>query len=291
MTVLVTGATGNVGSAVVAELHRRGEAVRAFVRRPSRTFPDDVELAIGDFEDLASIRAALDGVNRVFLSSADGPRKAEHEAAVIDAAADVELVVKASTVGARSGSPLPAWDWNGRSEDRLRASGIPAVVLRSGFYMTNLLAAAEPVRAQAMLPAPAGGGRIAMIDPADVGAVAAAVLSGDGHAGRTYELTGPEAITYEDVAAALSRAIGAQVEHVDVPPAAFRQSLDAAGMPGWLVDQLEGAFAAIRAGELAATTDAAQILTGRSPRDIAAFARDHADAFVPTADPVPTAPS
>jgi uncharacterized protein YbjT (DUF2867 family) len=78
MTVLVTGATGNVGSAVVAELRRRGARVRAFVRRPTGALGDDVELAIGGFEDPASIRAALAGVDRVFLSSADGPAKADH---------------------------------------------------------------------------------------------------------------------------------------------------------------------------------------------------------------------
>ena len=107
-TVLVTGATGNVGSAVVHELRRRGVPVRAFVRDPVE-LPEGVEVAIGDFEDPASIRAALAGVDRVFLSSADGPRKVEHEAAVIDAAAGVDLIVKASTLAAQVGSPLKRW--------------------------------------------------------------------------------------------------------------------------------------------------------------------------------------
>ena len=214
MTVLVTGATGNVGSAVVAELRRRGAAVRAFVRRPVEALGDDIEISIGDFEDPASIRAALDGVDRVFLASADGPRKVAHEAAVIDAAGAVEQLVKASTAGAQAGAALPPFDWNARSEEHLRRSGIPAVVLQSSFYMSNLLAVAEPVREQHILPAPAGDGRIAMIDPFDVGAVAAAVLTGSGHEGRTYELTGPEAVTYRDVARELSRATGTHIEYV-----------------------------------------------------------------------------
>jgi uncharacterized protein YbjT (DUF2867 family) len=285
MTVLVTGATGNVGSAVVAELRRRGVAVRAFVRHPVDAFGGDVDLAIGDFEDPASIRAALAGVDRVFLSSADGPRKVEHEVAVIDASAHVELVVKASTIGARAGAPLPPFDWNGCSEEHLRRSGIPAVVLRSGFYMTNLLAVAEPVRAQRVLPAPAGDGRIAMIDPRDVGAVAAAVLAGSGHDGRTYELTGPDAVSYGDVAAELSHATGTHVEYVDVPPRAARERLVASGMPDWLIVHLDGVFAKIRAGELAATTDSVALLTGRAPRTIADFVTDHRDAFAPVAQP------
>jgi uncharacterized protein YbjT (DUF2867 family) len=284
MTVLVTGATGNVGSAVVAELRRRGAAVRAFVRRPAEKLGDDVEIAIGDFDDPGSVRAALRGVDRVFLSSADGPRKAHHEAAVIDAA-DVELIVKASTIGAQAGAALPPFDWNGRSEDHLRRSGVPAVVLRSGFYMTNLLAVAEPVRARHILPAPAGDGRIAMIDPFDVGAVAAAVLTGTGHDGRTYELTGPEAVGYRDIAAELSRVTGTHVEYVDVPPAAAREGLVASGMPDWLVQHLDGAFARFRAGEFAATTDTVAVLTGRPPRSIADFLTDHADAFAPIAQP------
>ena len=197
MTVLVTGATGNVGGHVVDELRGRGVAVRGFVRDPGRAaerFGGGVEIVVGDFEDPASVRGALDGADRVLLSSADGPRKVEHEAAVIDAAADagVRLIVKASTVLAQAGSALPPFDWNGRSEDHLRRSGVPATVLRSHFYMTNLLAAAEQIRAGGPLVAPAGQGRVAMIDPRDVAAVAAAVLVGDGHEGRTYELTGRE---------------------------------------------------------------------------------------------------
>ena len=286
MTVLVTGATGNVGSAVAHELLERGAAVRAFVRDPAADLPAGVERAVGDFEDPSSIRAALDGVDRVFLSSADGPRKVEHETAVIDvaAAAGVQLIVKASTLGARVGSPLPPFDWNGRSEEHLRVSGVPAVVLASAFYMANLLAAAGPVREQGVLPAPAGDGAIGMIDPRDVGVVGAVVLTGDGHSGRTYRLTGPEPVTYIRVADELGRATGSPVRYVDVPPGVARAGLEAAGMPGWLVEHLDRAFALVRAGALDETTDVVRALTGREPRDLATFARDHAGHFAPSMD-------
>jgi uncharacterized protein YbjT (DUF2867 family) len=286
MTVLVTGATGNVGAHVVDELRNRGAAVRAFVRDPARAaerFGADVEVAVGDFTDQASIRGALRGVDRVFLSSADGPRKVEHEAAVVDAAAaaGVALIAKASTVSAEAGSPLPAFDWNGRSEDHLRRSGVPATVLRSHFYMTNLLAAAEQVREHGRLVAPAGQGRLAMIDPRDVAAVAAAVLVDEGHEGRTYELTGPEAVSYSDVARELSRATGATIEYVDAPEDAARQGLEASGMPGWLVEHLVGVFGLIRLGAFARTTDTVRALTGGEPRSFAQFARDNATLYAP----------
>ncbi|HEX5617670.1 MAG TPA: SDR family oxidoreductase [Solirubrobacteraceae bacterium] len=273
MTVLVTGATGNVGSAVVNELSNRGVAVRAFVRDADAELPDSVEVAVGDLDDPASIRDALDGVDRVFLSTGDGPRKVEQEVAVIDNAGGVDLLLKASTVGAKAGSPLKPFDWHGRVEEHLRHSGVPYVVLGSGFYMTNLLAAAEPVRTQGILSAPAGAGRVAMIDPRDIGTVAAAVLCGSGHEGRTYRLTGPEAITYAEIAAIL------EVQYVDIPPSAAREHLEAAGMPDWLVDHLDRAFGLIRAGSFEDTTDSVRVLTGREPRSFAQFARDHADAF------------
>jgi uncharacterized protein YbjT (DUF2867 family) len=281
MTVLVTGATGNVGSAVVRELLARGVAVRAFVRdraRAAELLGADVDPAVGDLSDRDAIARAMADVRRVFLSSADGPDKVAHEANVVDAAAaaGVELVVKASTLAAQAGSPLAPLDWNGRSEAHLRGSGVPATILGSGFYMTNLLAAAPR---DGRLFAPAGRGRVAMIDPRDIGAVAAAVLTEDGHAGRAYTLTGPEAISYARIAQELSLATGTEIEYVDVPEEAAREGLVAAGMPDWLVDHLIGAFRLIRADAFAETAGDVRRICGREPRSFAEFARDHADAF------------
>lgn len=284
--ILVTGATGNVGSALVAELVAKGDPVRAFVRdarRAAEQLGDDVELSVGDFEDPASVARALEGVEAVFLSSADQPSKVQHETAVIDAAAaaGVSRIVKTSTVGAEAGSPLPPFDWHGGIEDRLRASGVPSVVLHSSFYMTNLVASAEPVRQMGKLFAPLGGAKIAMIDPRDTGAVAAVALTTDAYDGKTLDLRGPEAITYEQVAEELSAATGRTVEFVNIPDEAARQAFTEAGLPDWLLAHFDHLFPLLRNGIVDQPTGTVRSVTGREPRPFAAWALDHAALFRP----------
>ena len=288
-TVLVAGATGNVGRHVVRELTARGTGVRALVRDESRAaavLGPDADLAVGDFEDPRAIEAALDGMAGLFLSSASGPRQVEHESAVIDAAvsAGTPLVVKLSTMGARPGSPLPGLDWHGRIEEHLDRSGLPAVILQANFLMSNLFASAGTIRDDGTIHAPAGTGRVSVVDPRDVAAAAAAVLTSDGAPRHRYVLTGPVALSYDDLAAELSLATGRTVTFVDTPEEAARQSLAQAGLPGWLVTHLLGAFALIRDGALAEVSRSTYALTGRVPRTFADFARDNVAAFIP---PVP----
>ncbi|MCX9192831.1 NAD(P)-dependent oxidoreductase [Carbonactinospora thermoautotrophica] len=281
-TVLVTGATGKVGSRVVQELRACGVPVRAFVRDPDRAaavLGRGVELAVGDFAEPESIRRALAGVERVFLTSGDSLYKVEYETNVIDAAAGVRRLVMLSTVGAEVGSPVGLFDWHGRIERHLRGSGIPAVVLQASHLMSNVLAFRETITQASRFFLPVGKARIAMIDPRDVAAVAAAVLTTDGHDGKTYLLTGPEAITYHDVAERLSAAAGRTITFVDLPDEAAWQRLVQAGMPEWLADDLVALCGLLREGLAEPTTGTVQALTGREPRDFAEFARHHAGLF------------
>lgn len=282
--VLVTGATGTVGSAVTRELAARGVDVRAFVRdagRAATMLGPDVELVAGDFGEPASLTEAMKGVDRLFLACPNHPLQAAYECSVIDAAAEagVDRVVKLSAYGAEAGSPLAVWDAHGRIERHLAASGAAAVVLRPAMYMTGVLAGAETVKAMGMLFVPAGDARVAMIDPADVAAAAAVALAADRFEPATWTLTGPEALTYGEVAGRLAALLGRTVTYVDVPDDQALGGMLQAGLPEWLASNLVTLFGLVRQGVMAETTGTFQEVTGRAPRTFAAFAGDVLPAF------------
>jgi uncharacterized protein YbjT (DUF2867 family) len=282
--ILVTGAAGNVGSHLVRELQERGATVRAFVRdakRAAAKLGPDIELAVGDFEDPASLRRAMRGIDRLFVTSANGPREVAHETATIDAgaAAWVQRIVKLSAIGAEIGSPLMFSDMHARIEKHLADSPVPSVVLNASDFMSNLFAFADGIRHTGRLVAPAGNARIAMIDPRDVAAAAAAALLDDACDRDRYVLTGPHAITYSEVAAELSAATGRAITFVDVPDDAARAGLREAGLPSWLADSIVTLYGLLRQGLAAHPTDDVRVLTGRPPRTFAEFAHDHRAAF------------
>lgn len=294
-TILVFGATGNVGAHVVSKLSAHsaqgahGPTVRAFVRdqaaAAARLGDSGIEIVTGDLDDPTTIRRALAGVDRVFLTAADGPDKVAHENAVIDAAAaaGAELVVKLSALHADPASPLPAFRWHGEIEQHLDKSAVGAVVLQPSFYMSNLLMVAAGVAHSNSLFAPTGGGAVGMIDIRDVAAVAAAVLVDDRRADhtatRTLQLTGPTAVTFHDVAAALSQVVGRTIEYVDLTADEARPRFEGAGLPTWMQQHLAGVFDLIRAGAFATTTDTVRQVTGGPATTISDFFRDHAHAF------------
>jgi uncharacterized protein YbjT (DUF2867 family) len=286
--ILVTGATGNVGSEVVRSLRQQGAPIRAFVRDPVEAryrLGDGVQLAPGDFSDRRSVQEALEGVDAVFLSGPDDPRRVAWESDLIDAAsaAGVGRIVKLSGIDAAPDSPIGPWAWHAQIERHLLDSGVPAAVLRASFFMSNLLAGAERIAADDLLAAPAGDARIAMIDPGDIGACAATVLTTAGHELRTYVLTGPRAITFAEVAGEISAVTGRDVGYVALPDEAARQGLVEAGTPGPVAEQIVAIFEALRTGAGEHVTDAVAAITGRQPADVASFVRRHARLFAPAA--------
>lgn len=294
MTILVTGATGNVGRAVVQALLDADHHVRVVSRdrdRAAATVGDGAEIVQADLVDRAALDAAMTGVDRVFLGCGNHPAQVESECTVIDAAAraGVRRLVKLSGPSPDPGSDLVPERWHARIERHLTASGLPAVALRPCSFMTNLLAFAGPVAEAGVLPAPTDGARVAFVDPADVGAVAAALVLLDAPLPPTpVRVTGPAAVSYADVAAALTEVTGRPVTFVPVDEETASAQMRAAGVPEPLVAVFLAVYRAQRRGALEQTSDAAPTYLGRPARSITDFLTDHRRLFAsaPVAAPL-----
>ena len=279
--ILVTGATGTIGSEVVRQLIAAGQKPRVLVRSPEKLkgLEGKVEIVKGDLGDAASVARALDGVDKVFLLTAglDGPQL---ESATIDAAkkAGVKHVVKLSVMGAEF-EAISFAKWHRANEKKLEASGLGWTFLRPGSFVSNALWWAETIKKDGAVYQPDGQGKSALIDPADIAAVAVKVLTTPGHEGKMYTLSGPTAMTTQEVADVIGKTIGRPVKHVDVSPDAARQGMLASGMPEGYVNALLELLAATKAGMTATVTTTVEELLGRKPATVASFIERHSAAF------------
>ena len=275
--ILVTGATGKVGSAAVRQLRQRGVPFRALARGAH-----GAEFVEGDFDRPDTLDRALAGVTGVILVS---PAVPAQELNVIAAArrAGVGHIVKITST-ASTGSPIARRRGQAEIEAGLAASGIAHTLLRSNAFMQNVLALAPAIRATGGFASAAGDGRIGMIDARDVGEVAATVAAAPGgHAGRTYRLTGPELITYADVAAVLTGLLGRSVTFRTQSAEQDRQAMIAAGVPEPVATMNAQAFGLIAEGDAEWLTRDVPDLLGRPARSFEQFATDHATAFADAA--------
>ena len=275
--ILVTGATGNVGSAAVRLLAARQERVRALVRNPDRA-PVGGEVAVADFDSPHSLRRAMAGVDTVVLVS---PAVPAQEIAVIDSAveAGVGHIVKI-TSKASADSPVARRRGQARIEAHLMSSGIEHTLLRANAYQQNLMGLAPSVKATRGFIMSAGDGQVGMTDARDVAAVAATIAVAPGaHAGRTYWPTGPELVTYADVASIMSELLAEPVVYRRVSPAEHRRAMLAVGLPESVAESNAQAFGLIAEGDAAWITDDVRTVAGTTPRSVREFLREHLDAF------------
>jgi uncharacterized protein YbjT (DUF2867 family) len=273
--ILVIGATGTVGREVVRQLAAAGERPRILVRDSSgarQRRGEHVDRVGGDLDRPESIEAALAGVDRLFLLTTQSSHQPRWERDVIHAAAriGVEHIVKLSVFRADEHSTLQIARQHWQTEQELAQSGVAATILRPVFFMQNLLAM---TRGNTIATA-ARDGRIAMIDTRDIAAVAVAALTSPGHAGKTYTLTGPEALSFDDVARTLSQQPGRQLSHVRVPPDALRTALEAAGVAPWFADDMAKLHHMLADGYEDVITRDVHTVTGSHPRTLQQAASD-----------------
>jgi uncharacterized protein YbjT (DUF2867 family) len=277
--ILVIGATGTNGKEVVTRLSGAGQRVRALVREPLKgdevKLPN-VEAVKGDLDDAASLDAALKGVEKAFILTAVDRRAVQWCRNFFDAAkrAGTKHVVKFSGMGAGLDAPCELMREHGTADKLLAESGLGYTILRPNSFYQNLLWSAATIKDHGAFYLPLRDAKLSLVDVRDIASVAVAVLTGGGHAGKTYEVTGPQALSMNDVAATFTKVLGKPVKYVDVPLEAAQESMLKAGMPDWnaaAVTELYGVFAT---GQYARTTDTIEKLTGKKPTTLEQFVRD-----------------
>jgi len=279
--ILITGASGNVGSEVLKQALAVGLKIRATFQSPDKAAkaPAGMEGVIVDYAKPETIRPALHGVEKIFLVGPPVRDLPAMEANFIKEvrAAGRKHIVKLSALGGHE-SMFPSG--HRHSEENIEASGLPYTFLRPNGFMQNLVNYnAGTIRSQNAFYGCQGNGAVSVVDIRDIAAVAVMVLAATGHEGKSYALTGGEALTNGHVAEKISRVAGRKISYVDLPPAEFRKALLSAGMPEWSADALLDLQRLYREGKASLVTDDIERLTGRKPITFDQFAHDYAFAF------------
>jgi uncharacterized protein YbjT (DUF2867 family) len=283
--ILVTGATGNVGSAVLADLADKPVNVRAFVRDPARLTvrAPNIEVVQGDFANEGDVRRALDGVDVAFLASNFSPSMVDLQSRFIALAkiTHVRRLVHLSGVGANmSICCARALRWLGQLEATAADSGMTVTNLRATFFMQNLLQFASTIKQQGIIAGPFRSGRWTFVDARDVGAVGAVALLNEQHDGKTYVVTGSEALSYQEVAERLSKKLDKSVRYLDITANEARGRLQATGSSPVMVEATLELWDACASNLInVAPTSVVRDLTGRAPRSLEDFVADHRSRF------------
>jgi uncharacterized protein YbjT (DUF2867 family) len=279
--ILVTGATGNTGTGLVPVLRNAGVDVRVFVRDESKaqSLKDmGAEVMVGDLDKPESIRPAVEGVDKIYLLTWNGQSQAQQAKNLINAAkkAGKPHLVRHSMWGPEKSRIVKQ---GLEVEEAVKSSGLPWTLLKPTFYMQNTMMAAQTIASDGVIYWDMKDGKLAMIDVRDIVDVAFAVLTGNGHEGKSYILTGPAAISLNEVAGTLSKVLGKDVKYVSVPGEASLKSMVDMGVPEWIARgyvELSEGFAENFANSVTKNVSA---LTGHPARSFEQFVRDFKKAF------------
>lgn len=281
MTYLITGATGDVGSRVVELLLKRGERPRVFCRDASKAqlrFGDRVDVFLGDMGDPASLSGAMQGSDKLFLLNSGPEIPARDEAAARCAkATGVRHIVKLSSMDVEQGLAIGAW--HERGEAAIRATGVPFTFVRPTGFMSNLLAWASSIKAEAIVRASTGSGTRAFIHSDDIALVVVQALMSDRYLGRSLPITGPEALTFPEVANRIGAVIGNAVTFQLLSDEEARERYLRVSGSSEETEAHIALWRAIREGRLGAVTDEVERILGRRPIGLDQWLVENASAF------------
>ncbi|MGW3287179.1 NAD(P)H-binding protein [Streptomyces sp. NPDC001002] len=294
--ILVTGATGTIGSEVVRQLAARGEKVRALSRDPAAArVPAGVETVPGHHRDRASVEAAMAGAEAAFLVGVFGPDDVEHDRGLVAAAqaAGVRRIVKLSSIGTgdprlgagedhsdEGGPRVGAFGtWHLHGEEAVEASGLEWTILRPSSFASNTLSWAPSIQEGTPALNMMGAGKQGVVDPRDIAEIAVAALLDPRHSGRTYTLTGPETLSAHEQAAVLGEILGRPVPLRDLSPEERGEQMLAAGLGEAYANALVIAARFIQDGGNDIVTEDVPEVLGRAARTYREWVVDHREAF------------
>lgn len=282
--ILLTGVTGTTGSLLLEALKNKDIPMRAIMRDPSKLDNSaiaNLEIVQGDFDDEASLEKAMSGVDKAFMVMPNVEEQLENEKRFIDVAkkTGVGHLVKLSASGANAASHALLKNYHGIAEDYLAASGLIYTSVRPNFYMQNMLNCAASINAENKFYLPMRDGATGLIDVADVAEFLVEVLTGTGHENKTHFITGPEILSFSELATQMSEVLERQIEYVDIPPQAFCDELRKWGTSDWYVAAVTDLFELTASNEGAKKTDTFAEICGHAPRSFRDFLQTHKDVF------------
>ena len=283
--ILVTGATGNVGSALLNYLDITENDVRALTHDESKAQSlreQGVEVVAGDLFKPETLGPAFEGVGAFFHLTPVTPEQVSLGNNLTRAAKESgndPRVVRLSAIKASREDSLRVSRQHAEIEDEIKSSGLPYTLLQPNLYMQNTLMSAKTVASEGKIYQSFKDGKVGMIDVRDIAEVAAKVLTEEGHEGKTYTLTGPESISYHDVSAVLSEILGKEVDYVDVPLEAAKEFMMNMGFPKWMAEAFNEYNKANSEGYGDITTNDVERLTGHPATSYKEFASDFAQVF------------
>lgn len=278
--ILVTGATGNVGGELAAQLVQSGHAVRLFTRDAAKlaAWKGRAEIATGSYDQPETFARAAAGVQAIFLMNSGLRSDAFQQLVDVAKQQGVKRVVMLSTLFARD-SASEIGVRHKTQEDILRASGLECAFLRPGGFMSNTYQWIDSIRSEGVVYNALGEGKFPPIAPEDIAAVAAKALTAPTLAQEMYEMTGGELVTVRDQVAALSRVLNKPLECRDVPVEHAVENLIRGGLPPAVAASVGKSFEAVRQGKGANILDTVEKITGRPATTFAAWAEKHAARF------------